>query len=316
MTFRVLPVETTGAQRWLDGTKAGELVSVLNRNSFVAATGLSLDTLARPEVILRGSDPAANLPRIPHRGTDRTVTEVPVVGGLPLPAWWSASGAGRPEDLPADLPEWLRGSNLMRWQLYGALRALLDELARTGNVAQAGQSSPRTTGDLSWANVALCAVAPPIGLAAYAIGEREESRRVQMREEQNTARFAEQCNMVLKLYQERLQVFRDTGRMPEASTAEQTANPIVPTGQPNAGRAAPGSVSERGESWWSSTPGTLAVGAGAGAGLVAAGYGGVKLYQHAQRKAREAVAVAAAVDPRVAAVKGLIGPEPAESATR
>lgn len=287
MTFRILPVESSGAQRWLDGTKAGELVSILNRNSFVTATGLSLDMLARPEVILRGSDPAANLPRIPHRGTDRTVTEVPVVGGLPLPSWWSARGAG---EAPADLPEWIRGSNLARWQLYGALRALLDELARTGNVAQAGQSSPRTNGEITWASVALCAVAPPIGLATYAIGEREESRRVQVREEQNTARFAEQCALVLKLYQERLQVFRDTGRMPEASTAEQTANPIVPT----TGRAAPGSVSARGESWWSSTPGTLAIGAGAGVGLVVVGYGGVKFYQHAQRKALAAAQGAAA----------------------
>lgn len=285
MSSRLVPVDMANLGAWIAAAKTATLPTALQRNTFVATLGAGLDVLARPDVVLP-ADPTGllNLPRVPVRTRDPAVREATMLGGMPLPDWWSRTGAGT---APTSLPAWMQSTNVMRWTLYGALRALLDDLTRTGEVAEVGVTNPRGTQGITAQDVALVLLPGPVFGAAFAMGEsRGETERTRIREDANVTRYAESCANTLKLYQERLQVFRATGTMPPASAGEQAANPIVDT------RPAAGSPSQRGESWWGDNMKSLAVGGVAGASLLTAAAGGTYLYRRAQSSAAAAARAA------------------------
>ncbi len=252
-------VELAQGREWFEAAKTGSLVvTAAQRNGGVAILTATMEVLADPATLLPPSaDQPLRLPVVPYTGPDSSIRgrNVPVLGAIEAPAWWRSGG-----DAPASLPAWVRSTDRERRALWGACASVLERLAETGDRSPQEGRSARASGWLP-AVLGAVAIASPLALAALYLHERAETERVRLAEEAATHRFAEQCATATKLYVERLKVFRDTGRMPDASPAEGTANPTV---TPANGRPvpAPGSPSGVGETWWSSV-GTTAAKVGA-----------------------------------------------------
>ncbi len=301
MGVRFGSVDLEAGRRWFAAAKEGlDTVTVAQRNGAVATIAALMDALADPQTVLPRVANAAqatgvslgelNLPVMTYRGEDPQLRghDVPLLGALPVPSWWPSGGAA-----PSSLPAWVRDTDRERRNLYGALAWVLDRLAGEG------QRNPQQgTGRGTTGNLVLVGVIALAGIAAGAYIVRGVAGDY-IRETQETHRFAEQAATAVKLYVERLKVFRDTGTMPPASPAETALNPA-----PAANGAPPsGSVGGRGASWWSEHGGdALKVGAGAAA---AAGLAGLVAWAVKKlRKPTQPQVSAGALPPQVQPPRG------------
>lgn len=290
MGLSFLSIEPPRAREWLDTVaRRNFVVTGAQHNAFVAVLAAARDAVADPANVLR-FDMArvasaavipypTSLPQVPYLGADRALrgTQVPVIGAVPPPAHWRTGGAP-----PADAPVWVRESDAARRAFYGALTVALEGLAAHDPAPATGAPRSGEFGDV--ARVVLATM--PFGAFVVESAERAETDRVRVREQENTARFAQQCATVVQLYVERLKVFKETGTMPPASAGESVLNPYSPDGRPT-----PTSPEGRGLEYWANLTlegGKIALVGGAVAGGIA-----LAVYAWRQMRAMGSLASAA-----------------------
>lgn len=272
-------ISWAAAQDWFQSAP-GTVTTVAAHNAAVVSLAVLGDLLANPELLPTATRTALDLPRSPHFGTDRALAgrAFAVVGRQEPPPYWSSSGPGT---APASAPAWVRDSNVERWRLYGAVQSALQRLAAGVQwnpvevAARPGATGAIPTDLAAWVTGGVAGVwVTGLALDALRAHESAETDRERVREDGASQRFAQDCARVVRLYMERLQVFRDTGAMPPASAGETPASPYRP-------------VPQVGEDWWKSlvreTGKALALPA---LGLTAAAVAVIlwKAREHAQRE--------------------------------
>lgn len=241
MSLYQIQVDPAKVQGWYDAVGRGELVTAEQRNALAVGLGAFCDLLADPAHAL-AADGNVRLPQVPYAGADRTLTErraqVAVVGAVPPPAHWLRGG-----EPPATDPAWVRATDAERRIYYGATRALLERLARTGDT-NPGEGVVRPAGWVLAAGLVTVAVVGYVYVATRVVDRVADVATTRVREDAATARYALLLKQLLEEYKLRLEELRRSGTMPPPSPAAQAASTTpynATTGQ---------TVPQAGADWW------------------------------------------------------------------